>query len=150
MNIVRYSNLPNTNPCVYNLTINFREEYLWPTDGSIASEYQEDDSRMIFYLAMDTVTNVLCGLVGYDPTNNRLRQLIIHPKFQGKGIGSKLVENVQKEALSFQNKCLKVYAWKESVPFYLKKGFNVVDQPYLSKGIVCQKMEINLINSKLL
>ena len=150
MNIVRYSNLPNTNPCVYNLTINFRQEYLWPTDGSIASEYQEDDSRMIFYLAMDTVTNVLCGLVGYDSTNNRLRQLIIHPKFQGKGIGSKLVENVQKEALSFQNKSLKVYAWKESVPFYLKKGFNVVDQPYLSKGIVCQKMEINLINSKLL
>ena len=150
MNIVRYSNLPNTNTCVYNLTIRFRREYLWPTDGSTASEYQEDDGRMIFYLAMETVNNRICGMVGYDPSNNRLRQLIIHPEFQGKRIGSQLVENVEREALSFQNKILKVCAWKESVPYYSKKGFNIVGQPYLSKGIFCQKMEKNLTTRKLL
>ena len=146
MKILRHENLQSTNRFLYDSTIKLREQYLWPKDGSTASEYEEEDKKMIYYLAVETVTNFLCGMVGYDPTSNRLRQLIIHPSFQGKGIGSKLVDHVKREALLLENKNLKVCAWQESVPFYLKKGFKVVDSPYLSKGVLCQKMEINMIN----
>ena len=144
MSISRHENLAATNLDLYNLTVSFRQKLLWPKDGSSASEYEDGDKRMIMFLAFDPETNLLCGMVGYDQSTNRLRQLVIDPDHQCRGIGSRLVEYARKEALSYGNTTLMVHAWKESVGFYSKKGFTLIEQPYLSKGVWCQKLKLDL------
>ena len=37
---------------------------------------------------------------------------------------------VKEEALSNGKTTLMVHAWKESVEFYSKKGFNLIEEPY--------------------
>ena len=146
MKIIRRENLFATDVDLYDSTVEFRQKYLWQKDGSSSLEYKEDDKNMVFYLAFDIVTNNLEGMVGYDTKTNRLRQLVISPKCQGKGIGKILVQNVKNEAKQHLKKKLIVHAWKDSVTFYLKQGFNLIENPYLSKGVWCQKMELNFVN----
>ena len=144
MSISLYENLPATNLDLYKLTVSFRQKLLWPKDGSSASEYEDGDKQMIMFLAFDPEMNILCGMVGYDQYTNRLRQLVIDPDYQSRGIGSRLVGYVREEALSYGNTTLMVHAWKESVGFYSQKGFTLIEQPYLSKGVWCQKMKLDL------
>ena len=144
MKIVRQENLPIADNQLYELTIEFRKEFLWPKDGSCAFEYKEDDEGMVFFLALDIDTNSLEGMVGYDPKTNRLRQLIISPKCQGRGIGTNLVKHIKNEARRQGKNNLRVNAWMDSLNFYLKRGFILIDDPYLSKGVWCQKMELQL------
>ena len=145
MEILRQENLPSVDVHQYKLTIEFRKQFLWPKDGSSDLEYEEDDKRMVFFLAMNMETKDLEGMVGYDPHSNRLRQLIISPKCQGKGIGTNLVKNVKHEAQRFKKTNLLVHAWKDSITFYLKQGFILIEEPYLSKGVWCQKMELTFV-----
>ena len=146
MSISRHENLPATNLDLYKLTVSFRQKLLWPKDGSSASEYEDGDEQMIMFLAFDPEMNILCGMVGYDQYTNRLRQLVIDPDYQSRGIGSRLVGYVREEALSYGKTTLMVHAWRESVGFYSKNGFTLIEQPYLSNGVWCQKMKLDLKN----
>ena len=62
MEILRQENLPSVDVHHYKLAIEFRKQFLWPKDGSSDLEYEEDDKRMVFFLAMNMETNDLEGV----------------------------------------------------------------------------------------
>ena len=92
----------------------------------IANNYL--DRGDVFYLAVDEHDRV-AGMVGtqtVSPTELWLKRLFIKPEFKGKGIGSKLLSEVEKYALTKGVTTIHTrYAhwYREAALFYPAKGF---------------------------
>lgn len=140
---------------LYESTLQLREKYLWSADGcTFEDDYAQSDLRSVHFFAVSenermrmarsntvTATAFVVGTVQYDPTTNRLRQLIVDPSHRGQNTGARLVEAVQNEAIrNYQQRFLKVHAWLESTSFYSQQGFVPKGDVYMSKGVPCQVM----------
>lgn len=108
-------------------------------------------NKHTFLLAKDD--DDVLGYLSYELNEQNLGKLKIHkfyllPQAQGKGVGKKLLEEAEKIALA--NGCsivtLAVYKKNEARGFYLKQGFDIIDeelweigQGYLMEGYILEK-----------
>jgi predicted GNAT family N-acyltransferase len=131
---------------LYESGILLRERYLWPVDGCTMENYAESDQNSIHFFATwkekeNHNGNTAIGTVQYDPTTNRLRQLIVEPSFRKLHAGTRLVDAVKEEVTHrYQQEYLKVHAWLDSAPFYARNGFKTRGDVYDSNGVMCQVM----------
>lgn len=76
----------------------------------------------------------------------KIRQMAISPEFQGKGIGSKLVDSAEDFAKQMGKSRLHLNGRKPAVGFYLKKGFRKIrEEEFLELGIPHYALEKNLL-----
>ena len=88
-----------------------------------------------FYIVEDNDTIIGCGAIGPywgSETESSLFNIFVSPEYQGKGIGRKIIENLEQDEYFFRAKRIEVPASITAVNFYRKLGYNYkngVDRP---------------------
>ncbi len=92
------------------------------------------DSQMILF------NNDVVGLIklAIKPTHLHIRQFQILPDFQGKGLSSKVITAVKKQAVKLQKPIsLNVLLNNPARSLYLRHGFTIVDENPLEYQMQC-------------
>lgn len=70
------------------------------------------------------------------PDEGQLRSMAVSPDLQGKGLGTLMVEEIEKEARKRNLKRIILDARENAVEFYKQNGYEVIDTSYLLFGII--------------
>lgn len=92
--------------------------------------------------------HVLIGVLVLSSVNDftlKMRQVAIDSRFQGNGIGQKLVHFSEHFASEKGFTKMVLHARKTAIPFYLKLGYQLIDNEFFEVGIPHQKMNKNLV-----
>lgn len=141
MVIIKYISIPigiNSSMKSWDLYLNaiqLRKNILWKkqTPKPTFDTYSDLDKICLQTIAI--YQNIVVGCVSLE--NNRIRQLVVSPFWNGKGIGTKLIENITRESCHDD---IIVNSIDNSVGFYLKNGFKNNGKIYESMGQKCQPM----------
>lgn len=111
-------------------------------------KYLEEEREDYFVLEEDGII-LGCGGINYFPENGeaRLSWDIIHPSFQGKGLGTRLTNyRIQKLMDHPDIHTIRVRTSRQAHQFYLKFGFNLmnVQKDYWAEGFDLYEMEMDL------
>ena len=71
----------------------------------------------------------------------KMRQVAVKESLQGRGLGKKLVEFAELEALEMGYNCMVLNARKSAVPFYISLNYQVFGDEFLEVGIPHFKMK---------
>ena len=131
----------------YERCVRLRKAHLWgaqqvngqwsPPQGS-AADYAEADDEALFFAATRGGDVLGTAMLHHD----RLRQMVVDDEARGHGVGSSLVSAIVNAAEAKGLRAVRVSAWAKSEAFYAKCGFRAVGEPYLSVGLICQRMEL--------
>lgn len=79
-----------------------------------------------FYVVIENSSIVGCGAIGEywgSKTESSLFSIFVDPKYQGKGIGSKIIETLEQDELFTRAKRVEIPASMSAIPFYRKMGY---------------------------
>ena len=83
----------------------------------------------------------IVGIGALSKRENEVRTMYIHPKFQGKGIGTEILNSIEKEAKKRKINKLILYTHDPAFKFYLKNGFSIIKKFINNKGETVFYME---------
>lgn len=108
----------------------------WNQDKKTTKDEWENKS-VHFLLLNEANEAVATGRLQLNtPTLGQIRSMAVHHDHQGKGIGSFMINTLEKEALQRGMKTLELDAREPALPFYLKNNYSVVADSYLLFGII--------------
>ena len=84
-------------------------------------------SRAHYYVAVDDEKIVGCGAIGayWDKEDESiLLTIFVLPEYQGRGIGRKIVENLEEDEYALRAKRIEIPASITGLPFYRKMGYD--------------------------
>ena len=87
-----------------------------------------------FYVAAEKGRIIACGAIGRKHACCCLYSVFVHPSHQGKGIGTAIVEMLEKDAYAAQAGCIEVPASITALPFYRKLGYGFRDSRELDEN----------------
>ena len=102
-----------------------------------------------YYIASMNNIIVGCGGINIDNNTGKISWDIIHPKYQGKGIGTVLLKyRIDKLKLYPQIRSIVVRTSQYVYKFYEKNGFKLKEtqKDYWAKGFDLYKMEFGTLN----
>jgi N-acetylglutamate synthase-like GNAT family acetyltransferase len=70
--------------------------------------------------------------------NNEVRTIYVNPKYQKRGIGTKIIKKLEDYAKKHKIKKLYLHAMSSAVPFYIKKGY-IKSKGFLKKDNLMEK-----------
>ncbi len=88
-----------------------------------------------FYVVCNDDRIVGCGAIGpyWDREDeSSLFTIFVHPEYQGKGIGRKIIETLEKDKFFLRARRIEIPASVTATPFYLKMGYtfkNGISEP---------------------
>ena len=97
----------------------------------------DEDPKTRFLVAYHDGQMVGCSTLQTDPRKGakfRIRGMAVHPEFQNRGIGSKIVEMLQKYAKE-NGSGIWCNARIRAVPMYQRRGFVIVSEIFEIEGI---------------
>lgn len=110
---------------------------LFYSDEALTEQYNKKEQ--LFYLISDDDTNL--GFVGIehnykDDARTKIHKIYLMPETQGKGIGKKVIEEIEKLALQNNSKALllNVNRFNSALGFYKKVGFEIIDEVNIEIG----------------
>lgn len=128
---------------LYHETVNLRYDLLRKPLGLEFTENQLKEEVNDVHLAALVQGKVVACLIlsFYLPDKVKLRQMAVHSKCQGKGIGHLLL--VAAEDIARKKACQMVFlhARKDVSDFYQKAGFQLVGEPFIEVMIPHVRME---------
>ncbi len=98
----------------------------WDKELTITPSYITDHS--VYKLVQDKKIVGYYSLISIDQQTIELDNLFIHPNVIGKGMGSFLLQDAIDRSKKNGYTSMKLYADPHATEFYLKKGFDVIDQ----------------------
>lgn len=111
------------------------------TPEQLAAEYS--DIHLAAYDPSGQLIGYLC-LTPLDESKVKMRQVAVHPDWQGKGVGRKLVEASETLARHSGFKTMLLHARDIAVPFYLRLDYRTVGEQFEEVTIPHFKMEKTL------
>lgn len=133
----------------YPKMINLRYRILRePLGLTFTEKGLEQDKTDILCVGEDQNIVVACCILSpINEANMQLRQMAVDESYQGKAIGSELIQFAEKVAQEMSFTEIILHARKQAVGFYLKAGYNSVGDEFTEVGIPHLKMkkEISLI-----
>lgn len=87
----------------------------------------ERNKWMHFYVACDEEKIIGCGAIGPywgKEDESSLFTVFVLPEYQGKGIGRKIVETLERDEYFLRAKRIEIPASITGTPFYIKMGYN--------------------------
>ncbi|QSB25717.1 GNAT family N-acetyltransferase [Flavobacterium sp. CLA17] len=97
------------------------------------------NKEQLFYLIADKQTNL--GFIGIEhqykgESTTRIHKIYLLPETQGKGIGKKVIEEIEKLALENKSTALSlnVNRFNSALGFYQKIGFEVIEEVNIDIG----------------
>jgi ribosomal protein S18 acetylase RimI-like enzyme len=107
------------------------------SDEALINQYHKNEQ--LFYLISED--NVTLGFIGIEhnykgETVTRIHKIYLLPETQGRGIGKKVIDEIEKFALKNNSKALSlnVNRFNAALGFYKKIGFEVVDEVNINIG----------------
>jgi N-acetylglutamate synthase-like GNAT family acetyltransferase len=101
-----------------------------------------DDNRDIILVVKNNETIVGCIMLHpLCEKKIKFRQMAIHPKLQGKGIGKTLLEDAEQLAKEKGFEEVVLHARKTAIGFYEKAGYRIFGEPFLEVTIPHSAME---------
>lgn len=127
----------NTQSVVYSQLLEFRNQWLrLPLGLNLFDEdlsCDEDDSILV---VMEN--EVVAGCIMLHPINKKtvkFRQMAIHPKLQGKGIGQTLLEDAEHLAKEIGFEKVVLHARQTAIGFYERAGYAIFGEPFIEVTI---------------
>lgn len=74
----------------------------------------------------------------------RMRQVAVSPELQGKGVGRRLVEEMERLCMHFSTKEIVLDARQVAIPFYLRLGYETYGEPFVQATLPHMKMRKRL------
>jgi ribosomal protein S18 acetylase RimI-like enzyme len=107
------------------------------SDEALTNHYHKKEQ--LFYLISEDEVNL--GFIGIehnyrDEAVTRIHKIYLLPQTQGKGIGKKVIDEIEKFALENNSKVLSlnVNRFNAALGFYKKIGFEVIDEANIDIG----------------
>lgn len=107
-----------------------RKSVEWQIIENSPEKLIEKAKTVKYFIAIDE--DEIVGIGGYD--GKKVHTFFVKPEFQGKGIGSKILEKVLSEAKKDRITALKSWATFNSIDFYKKFGFKEIKELTVSSG----------------
>jgi predicted GNAT family N-acyltransferase len=143
------------NASLYNQVLHIRNDILRKPLG--LNIFDEDLSQESYHITLAAITTTndseseekALGCVILVPcledsnasSSFKVRQMAVATEHQGLGIGTKLIENAEKFAISQGKSRIYLHARDHAVGFYRKFGYQVVSEQFLEIGIPHFAME---------
>jgi ribosomal protein S18 acetylase RimI-like enzyme len=126
----------------YRRIVDFRYEWLRKPMGQVFTPEQlAADPHSEHYLVEDSQRIIGCVLLQMEfPELARLRQLVVHPDWRGRGLGAHLTQHFEEKARAHGATQAVLSAREYAIPFYEKLGYVAVGDIYLSVDIPHRKM----------
>lgn len=110
---------------------------LFYSEQALTDQYNKKEQ--LFYMIYEDETNI--GFIGIEHNYKRealtkIHKIYLLPETQGKGIGKKVIDEIQKLALENNSTALllNVNRFNKALGFYKKIGFEVVDEVNIEIG----------------
>ena len=118
------------------------EELLSPVGVPASFIVPEQEKNDVFIGAMEN-DNVIgcCILTPKDTSIIQLRQMVVHPSHQGKGIGAAIIDFAEQFARVSNYKILMMHARDTAIEFYTKCGYVVTGEMFFEVGIGHHQMQ---------
>lgn len=126
-----------------NQILDIRHRVLWPDRSPDFVKVDEDDSGFHFglYFNQKLVSVISLFAVG---DSIRFRKFATLPEFQGKGLGSRLLEHAIDFAIQNQYASIWCDARTSALGFYERFGFRKFSAPFFKEHIEYYKIERKL------
>jgi len=130
----------------YKQAVQLRENILRKPLGlkTTTKDIKNDCNEIIFGVFFNNSIIGVTHLVPLIDCHFKLRQMALAEKFQGKGIGKKLLKYVLKYAKEKKLKTIFLHARENAIPFYEKSGFQCYGISFKEVGIAHKKMKITI------
>lgn len=103
----------------------------WGQPQGTECDDQESDTFQLAAIE-DEVNVVACGRLQFNnPDEAQVRYMAVDPDQQGKGLGKKMMEGLEAEALQGGAKKVILHARENAIPFYESCGYHTVEKSYL-------------------
>ncbi|MDG2389392.1 MAG: GNAT family N-acetyltransferase [Planctomycetaceae bacterium] len=139
------------NSNLYNLEIELRDRLLRAPLGLTFSfeELESESAELHFALVDDALVQACAVIVPTSREDAKLRQMAVHENHQRKGLGSRLIHEIESvlRIRGFQQ--IQLHAREEAVPFYTRLGYQTVGDRFMEVGIGHWKMYRQLSKSRL-
>ncbi len=101
-----------------------------------------------FYVIKNNNKIVTCGAIGPywgSETESSLFTIFVHPDYQNKGYGRKIMETLEKDEYFVRSKRIEIPASLRALPFYLHFGYRLKNDEYIIEDyhIVLEKFNKN-------
>jgi predicted GNAT family N-acyltransferase len=107
-----------------------------PLGLSFSAEELASEKQEIHIIASDD--NLVCGCLLLRPVNQttiKMRQVAVHERLQGRGIGKAMVTFAEKKCIELGFKTMELHARKEAVKFYLDQNYSIQGDEFTEVGI---------------
>ena len=104
----------------------------------------EDASATHFIMYEDSEPVGAARLRGIENDTAKIERVCILQTQRGKKLGALIMQEMEKHAISTNNKKLKLHAQSYAVPFYEKLGYTVTSPEFMDAGIPHRAMEKNI------
>ena len=105
-----------------------------PWELQKGSEKDELDKSSYHLMVLDESTGEVSAVGRLQINSNdeaQIRYMAVADRYQGQGLGSKIVEELEKIALKKEVQSVILQARKNAVKFYEKNGYNIVEKSYV-------------------
>ena len=121
----------------YDEIVQLRVEALLKPVGVDASFIVPEEEKDDVFIAATEDQRVIgcCILSKKDDTTVQLRQMVVHPHCQGKGVGAAIVDFAEKIARTQNYKILMMHARDTAIDFYKKCGYEITGDLFFEVGI---------------
>jgi len=110
---------------------------LFYSDEALISQFEKKE-QLFYLISEDEATLGFIGIEHHykDEAVTRIHKIYLLPETQGKGIGKKVIEEIEKMALENNSKTLSlnVNRFNSALSFYKKISFEVVDEVNIDIG----------------
>jgi len=109
-----------------------------PWNQPFSSTKDEWEDQSIHVLILDDNNDAIaCGRLQINSkTEGQIRSMAVQTELQGKGLGKKIIEYIEKRALELKLKNIFLDARINAVKFYESCGYKVIGDSYLLFGII--------------
>ena len=128
----------------YDETLRLRDDILRKPLGLDYQEEQLSKEYTDFHLACYNENFDLLGCMVLTPKekgNIKMRQVAVKENIQGKGIGTKMVEDCEKICLEKGFQKIVLNARDTAIPFYTRLNYDIVGEQFTEVSIPHHKME---------
>ena len=121
-----------------------------PWKQPIGSEQDSDESSSIHRMIVDSNTSKIIAVGRLHFNNNKesqIRYMAVSPEFQNQGLGTKILFELEKIAISKGANRMILQSRENAIEFYRKNGYSTICETDSSFGnIIHYRMEKNLDN----
>jgi N-acetylglutamate synthase-like GNAT family acetyltransferase len=108
----------------------------WNQPSSSTKDEWEDQSIHVLMLDENNEA-IACGRLQINSkTEGQIRSMAVRTELQGKGLGKKIIQYIEKRALELKLKKIILDARINAVKFYEGRGYKVIGESYLLFGII--------------